>query len=64
MRITLAEWRDKYGLTVDGTRDGGLDLHCSGCSWSFIPSKTEYRVSLCSYHEGFVDGFDTARGGG
>jgi len=57
MRITLAQWRDNFG---DDSRIE--DIGC-GCRVTERPGDIAF-VSLCSYHEGFVVGFDAARGGG
>ena len=64
MRITLAQWKT-YDLPIDegnGT-DEDACADCPGCRTS-PDGVTVGSVSLCCYHEGFVDGFDAARGGG
>ena len=59
MRITLAQWRDEYGLPME---EG--DPECGACRATQWTKNDQTPYSLCSYHEGFVDGFDAARGGG
>ena len=54
MKITLTEWREK-----------GLPVDCLGCSTRIYRNASNgvemIEVVLCSYHEGFVDGFDAGR---
>ena len=62
MRITLAQWIE-YGLPtfqLSNERDRPKCAECEGDG----PAGQILVVKLCVYHEGFVDGFDAARGGG
>ena len=62
MRITLTEWREK-GLPIDkgnGT-DEDAGANCLGCR-TMTDLKGVIQISLCGYHEGFVDGFDAREG--
>ena len=56
MRITLAQWVE-YGL-----RTAGGYPDCHRCQTRHVPSAGGVNVNLCPYHEGFVDGFDAAKG--
>ena len=59
MRITLAQWRSTYQLPTTGVGDEA----CDACQRESDRALIHQRIILCSYHEGFVDGFDAARGG-
>ena len=62
MRITLAQWVER-GLPIDKGNGTTEDAAAECLECSTLTEKIGVVVRLCPYHEGFVDGFDAARGG-
>ena len=64
MRITLAQWRS-YDLPIDAGNGTDEDMgpDCRYCVTGMTTQTHQTVIAACDYHQGFVDGFDAARGG-